>query len=227
MIRSQAILSVRLTALLALLLPRALTAADSAQALQLLERGRTLLSDHLLLRAKASFTACLREEPENEVCGYSFAKTSLYLAEAYRSEGRTKDAEEVLDAGIEQLQRTLAHKETAEAHSLLADLYGQYIALHGGFSGMRYGPKVAAENKRALEVDRNNAKAYASLGRQYFNTPAKVFCAVIVREEIANDCSITHCCILIRFLDYPILRCDGDRIGVIAAIRLPVGRIRK
>jgi tetratricopeptide (TPR) repeat protein len=39
------------------------------------------------------------------------------------------------------------------------------------FAGPKFGPKVKAENQRALELDPNNARAAASLGRQYFEAP--------------------------------------------------------
>jgi tetratricopeptide (TPR) repeat protein len=39
------------------------------------------------------------------------------------------------------------------------------------FAGPKYGPKAQAENKRALELDANNPRAFASWGREYMNAP--------------------------------------------------------
>jgi tetratricopeptide (TPR) repeat protein len=150
-----------------------LEAADAARAAEMLERGRTLQSAEALIEAKTLFAACLRERPGDGACGYSFARASLYLAEVYRLGRKSNEAAQELEAGIEQLQKTLGQTETASAHSLLADLYGESIAVHGGLSGMRYGPKITSENRRAMELDANDANVYASLGRQYLNTPAR------------------------------------------------------
>ena len=76
MIRFAATLLVA-TGLLVLLLHAQLVAGDATQAMELLERGRTLLSADLLLQAKASFAACLRDRPEDAPCGYRFARASV------------------------------------------------------------------------------------------------------------------------------------------------------
>lgn len=39
------------------------------------------------------------------------------------------------------------------------------------FAGPKYGPRVQAENQRALDLDPNSALAFASRGRQYLETP--------------------------------------------------------
>jgi len=53
------------------------------------------------------------------------------------------------------LQQSLKlNEKSAEAHSLLADLYGRKISFGiGMFAGPKYGPKVQAENRRAFELD--------------------------------------------------------------------------
>lgn len=84
-----------------------------------------------------------------------------------------KNAERALDEAISNVQQSLKlNDKSPDAHSLLADLYGRKISLGiGMFAGPRYGPKVDAENRRALELDPNNPRAHASRGRQYLESP--------------------------------------------------------
>jgi len=64
------------------------------------------------------------------------------------------------------------NEKSADAHSLLADLYGRKISFGVGmFAGPKFGPKIKAENQRAQELDGNNPRVFASLGRQYLNAP--------------------------------------------------------
>jgi tetratricopeptide (TPR) repeat protein len=62
--------------------------------------------------------------------------------------------------------------KSADAHSLLADLYGRKIGFGVAmFAGPKYGPKVKSENQRAQELDANDPRVFASLGRQYLMAP--------------------------------------------------------
>src|SRR6267378_8695629 len=62
--------------------------------------------------------------------------------------------------------------KSADAHSLLADLYGRKISLGSAmFAGPKFGPKVKEENAKALALDDKNPRVWASLGRQYLMTP--------------------------------------------------------
>src|SRR5260370_32978892 len=86
--------------------------------------------------------------------------------------GDKKAAMSAMDAALDEVQRSIQQNDaSADAHSLLADLYGRRIGLGGFMVGAHFGPKVAAENKRALELDGNNPRVLASLGRQYLNAP--------------------------------------------------------
>src|SRR6266850_3123999 len=84
-----------------------------------------------------------------------------------------KPAAAAVEKAIEAVQHSIQlNEKSANAHSLLADLYGRKISFGMAmFAGPEYGPKVQAENQRALELDPNSASAFASRGRQYLETP--------------------------------------------------------
>lgn len=96
-----------------------------------------------------------------------------YRSSSVRESKGNKAAAAILDQAIADAQEALKLDEhSAVAHSLLADLYGSKIGFGVGFMlGARFGPKVDAENKRALELDSNNPQVLSSLGRQYLHAP--------------------------------------------------------
>jgi len=78
----------------------------------------------------------------------------------------------VLEDAIAAVQHCLeSDDKSADAHSLLANLYGRKISLGGFLAGPRFGARIVAENKKALELAPNDALVYASLGRQYLYAP--------------------------------------------------------
>jgi tetratricopeptide (TPR) repeat protein len=149
--------------------------ADPAreQGLQLLEQGRTTLEDNALANARDHFTKLTQQHPDNVVYFYDLARVNAYRCEAYAAHGDKKKAEGALDEAIANVQQSLKlNEKSADAHSLLADLYGRKISFGVGmFAGPKFGPKIKVENNRAQELDANNARVFASLGRQYLNAP--------------------------------------------------------
>jgi tetratricopeptide (TPR) repeat protein len=147
--------------------------AEFQSALRSLEEGRTTLTDKPLSDARDSLTRLTQQHPGNALYFYHLANVARYWVEAYLARGDKKGAERALEDGINNVQRSLKlNEKSSDAHSLLADLYGRKISLGMGmFAGPRYGPKVDAENRRALELDPNNPRAFASLGRQYLESP--------------------------------------------------------
>jgi len=149
--------------------------ADPAreQGLQLLEQGRTTLEDNALANARDHFTKLTEQHPDNVVYFYDLARVNAYRCEAYAAHGDKKKAEGALDEAIANVQQSLKlNEKSADAHSLLADLYGRKISFGVGmFAGPKFGPKIKVENNRAQELDANNARVFASLGRQYLNAP--------------------------------------------------------
>ncbi|MFP5237044.1 MAG: hypothetical protein ACLGSD_14180 [Acidobacteriota bacterium] len=142
-----------------------------AQAQHQLDLGRATLDTNTLAGAKSGFDACLNANPRDAVCLYGRALTEHYLNQAEGWAHQKSAADKSLDAAIADAEQAVAADDRlADAHALLADLYGQKIT--GMFSGMHYGPKANAESARALQLDRNNAQAYAVLGRKYLYSPA-------------------------------------------------------
>jgi len=80
---------------------------------------------------------------------------------------------EAVDKAIDAAQRSIQlNDKWADAHSLLADLYGRRISLGNAmFAGPKFGPKVKEENVKAMALDDKNPQVSASLGRQYLMTP--------------------------------------------------------
>jgi tetratricopeptide (TPR) repeat protein len=149
-------------------------APDPAQAegLRLLEEGRTTLEEKPLAGARDYFTGLTQKDGNNAVYFYQLAGADSYLVESSEIRRDRKSAERALDAAIAAVQRALSlNDKSADAHSLLADLYGRKISFGGFFAGMRYGSKVDAENQRAVALDARNARVYSSLGRQYLHAP--------------------------------------------------------
>ncbi len=140
---------------------------------KLLDEGRTTLADTALNDARDSLLKLTQKNPGNAVCFYELARVDYYRCNAADVRGDKKAAEGALDQALSEAQQSLKLDDrSAVAHSLLADIYGRRIGLGRGFMlGARLGPKVAAENKRAQELDGNNPRVLASLGRQYLHAP--------------------------------------------------------
>ena len=176
--RIQSVMRRSCRALILLCLLSVLTFAEAADpvlaaGLQLLDEGRTTLQEDALNRARDYFLRLTRENSSNALYCYELARVDYYRSSSVRGSKGNKAAAAILDQAIADAQEALKLDEhSAVAHSLLADLYGNKIGLGVGFMlGARLGPKVDAENKRALELDSNNPQVLASLGRQYLHAP--------------------------------------------------------
>ena len=141
--------------------------------LRLLEEGRTTLEDAPLSQARDYFAKLTQQHPDKATYFYELARVSAYRCEAHSAHGNKKNAEHALEDAIANVEQSLRlNEKSADAHSLLADLYGRKIGFGiGMFAGPKFGPKLKAENQRAQELDGNNPRVFASLGRQYLNAP--------------------------------------------------------
>jgi cytochrome c-type biogenesis protein CcmH/NrfG len=103
----------------------------------------------------------------------SLAQVQEYFLDVYEMRKDKKAAVEALDKGIDAVRRSIQlNDKSADAHSLLADLYGRKISLGSAmFAGPKFGPKVKEENAKALALDDKNPRVWASLGRQCLMTP--------------------------------------------------------
>lgn len=143
-----------------------------AQGLSLLEEGRTTLEEGSLNAAKEYLVRLTKEYPGDAIYVFHLARVEAYLVESHASHGDKGKAEQDLDNAIADALRSISlNDNSADAHSLLADLYGRRISLGGFLAGMRYGPKSSAENQKALALDPNSSRVHASLGRQYLHAP--------------------------------------------------------
>ena len=137
-----------------------------------LEEGRSTLDEEKLMAARKTFEQCLLQNVSNSLSYYYLGRTDSYVFQAKELQKDKKAAGRALDSAIENTRRSIALDERrADAHALLADLYGRKIGYGGMAAGMRYGPKAEAETRRALELDNNNALAYAVLGRRQLYSP--------------------------------------------------------
>lgn len=171
MTRTNAVLLAAL--LLCSLLPVQAQEAAPDSAMQLLNQGRTTQDQGTLSAAREDFRKLIEDHPNQDLYWYLLARTDAYRCQAYRAQGDKKNAEHALDEAIRNAQEALTiNDNSADAHSLLADLYGEKIGFGMAmFAGPRYGPKVQQENRRALALDASNPRVYASLGRQYLEAP--------------------------------------------------------
>ncbi len=139
--------------------------------LRLLEEGRTTLEEKPLTDAKIYFSR-LVQTSKKPAYFYQLARANSYLTNSYAARHENTRAEQALGDAIAAVQHCLEWDDkSAAAHSLLADLYGRKISLGALLGGPRFGPKIVAENKKALDLAPNDAVAYASLGRQYLYAP--------------------------------------------------------
>jgi tetratricopeptide (TPR) repeat protein len=140
---------------------------------KLLEEGRSTLAEDTLMASRKSFAACVQADEKQALCFYELSRTEAYLAQARQVQKDKKTAAQWLDSAIENVQHAIQlHDESSNARALLGDLYGTKIDLGGMTAGWRYGPMVAKEDARALELDPNNPRALAAMGRRYFFAPA-------------------------------------------------------
>jgi tetratricopeptide (TPR) repeat protein len=152
------------------------SAPDLSEALRLLEEGRTTLAEPALSQAWDYLAKLKGKEKEknsaNAVVLYDLARVDYYRCNGAVRRGDKKAASVVVERAIKEAQQAVQLDDlSADAHSLLASLYGRKIGLGGVMAGPRLGPKAAAENKRAVELDANNGRVQAALGRQYLMSP--------------------------------------------------------
>jgi tetratricopeptide (TPR) repeat protein len=137
-----------------------------------LEEGRSTLDEQTLMAARTIFETCIQQDGNNSHCYFDLARADSYLVRVKESQNDKKAAERWLDSAIDNARRFMVFNDrSAEAHALLADLYGSKIGCGGAFDAMRYGPKANAEDQQALQLDANNPRAYAVAGRRYLYSP--------------------------------------------------------
>ena len=104
---------------------------------------------------------------------YDLALVRSYLMDVYEMRKDKTAVSVAVDKAIEAVQHSIQlNDKSADAHSLLADLYGRKIPLGNVMlAGPKFGPKVKEENAKAMALDDKNPRVWASLGRQYLLAP--------------------------------------------------------
>jgi tetratricopeptide (TPR) repeat protein len=157
-------------ALLSCFATRAQTVDPLAPAMESARRKRDPVQ---LESLKSQLDRRIHQDPNDSQALYQLALVEGYLVDVAERRKDKKAATASLDEAIQAAQLSIQRNDkSANAHSLLADFYGRKISMGNGmFAGPRFGPKVDAENKRAMALDDKNPRVWASSGRQYLMTP--------------------------------------------------------
>lgn len=117
-----------------------------------------------------------KEKSASALDFYWSARAHEALLEVHLARSQRESAEKELEAALGYTDRALQIDEAlAEAHALRANLYGHRIAFSGAFArmfaGMKYGPKIDEDLRRAKESDSSNPAVHLSAGRSAFFKP--------------------------------------------------------
>jgi len=138
-----------------------------------IESARKTRDETQLNALKAQLEKANAQDAPDAVRYHDLASVNAFLADVHEMRKDKKGAAADVDKAIEAAQRSIElNDKSADAHSLLADLYGRKISLGVGmFAGPKFGPKVKEENAKAMALDDKNPGVWASLGRQYLMAP--------------------------------------------------------
>src|ERR1700732_4735710 len=152
--------------------PASVSAADDPLGAAV-EAARKTHDEKQLQSLKAQLEQMIAQNPNDAGIYLELEKVHEYFLDVYEMRKDKKAAGEAVDKAIDAAQRSIQlNDKSADAHSLLADLYGRKISLGNAmFAGPKFGPKVKEENAKAMALDDKNPRVWASLGRQYLMTP--------------------------------------------------------
>jgi len=165
-----------------------LVEGNASSVLALVEHGREALrrgqddEDEAALLSAVKFLADgAAREPDNAVRHYDLACADLALETLFAQRRDNDAAGRWLARGIADAQRALQlDNRLADAHALLADLYGSKIGLKGFWAAIHVGATAEKETEQALRFDPNNVRAQLTLGRRYLYSP-KIFGGDVAR----------------------------------------------
>ncbi len=142
--------------------------ADSAQ--RLIEQARRAGSYQQLAESRALIERALVAYPDDALLllyeGY--ALTQEVGVRLGRREG---DTGPLLEAAEQALQRSIERRPTAEAHALLASVFGMKIGSNP-LRGMTLGPRIGRTMERAMDLGPTNPRVFLARGIGAINTPA-------------------------------------------------------
>jgi tetratricopeptide (TPR) repeat protein len=138
-----------------------------------LDAARRTRDESQIQSLKTQLEQRLSQNSNDAQTPYQLALVQAYLVDVYEARKDKKSAGTAVDKAIEAAQRSLQlNEKSADAHSLLADLYGRKISLGSAmFAGPKYGPKIDQENQRAMALDDKNPRVWASSGRKFLMAP--------------------------------------------------------
>jgi tetratricopeptide (TPR) repeat protein len=137
-----------------------------------LDVARSTLDETALIAVQQIFERCIQQSAARSRCYYDLGRTDSYLVDIKECHRDKQGALQSLDSAIENTQRSInLDGSFADAHALLADLYGRKIGYGGMLTGMRLGPKADTKTKRTLQLDPNDPRIYAVLGRRQLYSP--------------------------------------------------------
>jgi len=147
--------------------------ADDAPLHSAVEAARKTHDESRLQSLKSQLEEKIAQDPKDAVSYLDLARVNAYLADVHEMKKDKKSEVAAVDKAIDLVQHSVQlNDKSADAHSLLADLYGRKIGLGTPmFAGPKFGPKVKEENARAMALDDKNPVVWASLGRQYLMAP--------------------------------------------------------
>jgi tetratricopeptide (TPR) repeat protein len=149
-----------------------LWAADDSFA-PVIEAARKTSDEPQLQSLTTRLEESITRNATDAVTYFDLALVRSYLMDVYEMRKDKKAAAIAVDKAIEAVQRSIQlNDKSADAHSLLADLYGRKIPLGNAMlAGPKFGPKVKEENAKAMAPDDKSPRVWASLGRQYLLAP--------------------------------------------------------
>ena len=138
-----------------------------------LETARKTRNETQLQSLKTQLEHKIAQSAEDAGSYFALARVHEYLLDVYELHKDKKPAAAAVEKAIAAVQHSIQlNEKSADAHSLLADLYGRKISLGNAmFAGPKYGPRVKEENAKAMALDDKNPRVWASEGRQYLMTP--------------------------------------------------------
>jgi tetratricopeptide (TPR) repeat protein len=146
------------------------------------EAVRKTHDEKQLQALEAQLEQKIAQNPNDPGLYLNLARVQGYFADIYQMRENKKATAAAVDKAIDAVQRSIQlDDKSADAHSLLADLYGRKISLGNAmFAGPKFGPKIKEENVKAMALDNKNPRVWASLGRQYLLSP-KMFGGDVTR----------------------------------------------
>jgi len=152
--------------------PTSVSAADDPIGATV-EAARKTHDEKQLQSLNAQLEQKIAQNPNDAGAYLDLARVQEYFLDVYEMRKDKRAAAEAVDKAIDAARRSIQlNDKSADAHSLLADLYGRKISLSNAmFAGPKFGPKIKEENLKAMALDDKNPRVWASLGRQYLMSP--------------------------------------------------------